>query len=266
MADRDTHEYFEETEEVAEKPTPVEKETSIDSDGLLFGWETKTNIPDGGRQFKPEEETGSSTDEDGKKEEASTPAAPAINLDEKTIDVLADAATNANDELMSSVLKWLYGTSDKEQYRAKPGPKASIKEAWKLIIQKLNWQPSSWDAILFSNFAAFGWSLIGGMFTAISRFTKGTLSWPWKKNKPEEEVETVKPQMEAVRDKEPAPPAEETADFSMKLCKETGKPFRVGYGYPKNSGKYPELIDAFCDSSAYRAYQNSKGNSGKKKK
>lgn len=263
------------------EPAPGDDLGAGNGEGLLSGWSSETKIPDGGREFKtPEPEKGE--DKPGSSEEkpgASEPSAQETALDDQTVDILADAATNTNDELMAGLLKWLHGNQDKSAYKANTEAKGNIKKAWKLIIQKLKWQPSTWDAILFANFAAYGWSLIGGVITAAGRFAKGTLTWPWKKAKEtfrRPDVETVKPDQQQQPDpapqmqvvKEPEQPAqdEDEANFTMKRCLQTGHLFREGYGSPKRSKDNPELVDSFVNISAYTTYCNKHGLKGRGKK
>lgn len=271
-----------EAEPVVETPvsevqteTPVQPEVEPTSESpsgipLMSSWTTNTNVPEGGpapkKEPEPEGQPTDTTDPEQKKPEAKPSAT--FELDEKTRELLADAATDTTDSLVTSTIDFLNGPEHPKAQAATGKKREGIKSAFMLIMEKINYQPTVWGGLWAALFGAHGWALIAASIRGAKRMIKGTITWPWKKikairNKEADlEVETVKPEQQRTVSTEPP-----TA-VVHKLCLQTNQPFTAGTGYPKNpkTAKMIPLKDSFVSQKAFTQYCNENGLKGRGKK
>jgi len=201
-------------------------------------------------------------------------------------------AADLTDMMSAKVNHTLNATGTELEYRAPDEGRAKMASAWELWMRWKKVQVTPTTFLIFTWFTWYGMRFVFGMFAYMDRIRLYGFHWPWSDawklvrarklghdrpafrtaadpapqpapaapamhvvNEPEPPAHTEPPAPPAA----PAPPDPAIAAYAWKQCKQTGKPFRPGMGYPRTSKKTPELIDSFIDESAFISYKNSHG-------
>jgi hypothetical protein len=251
------------------KPNSTDPGAKGNLNSILSSWNEPTENPSDrltSTPKKPKAEQPPTSEPP--KPETPQPQTDQFQLDEKSRDSFAEALADINIGLMSSLIDWLNGPEANRFSGVSRDQKGNIKTAWDLILRKLRWKPSAWDALMSSNAAAFGKAFITAIFVFWARLMKGLVVWPWQQFRKLRKRTTQKPASEKQPGKkEPAAQKETTppANSEPKICLQTGLPFD-GAGYPKNPKRNKHLKGRFKDATAYRQYCNINGLSGPKKR